>query len=131
MSSNNRKIEELIYPMGAFIDDIDNWTTTFSSLIDEHGVDAPTRPPNSAALTLYDIFIPMLGIFIIVFNLLVVISSGLILKKGKFTVPSGFITCQLCHQNQFMYTLCTLFNRSAETLLSFIDLAVCSVTTLL
>lgn len=34
-------------------------------------------------LGLYDIFIPLLGAFIIVFNLAVVVSSGLILKKGK------------------------------------------------
>lgn len=38
----------------------------------------------SRVLGLYDIFIPMLGVFIIVLNLAVVISSGLILKKGKY-----------------------------------------------
>lgn len=41
------------------------------------------RPAGSATLRLYDIFIPLLGVFIILLNLLVVISSGLILKKGK------------------------------------------------
>lgn len=48
----------------------------------------------SRVLGLYDIFIPMLGVFIIVLNLAVVISSGLILKKGKlvadiFASPVG------------------------------------------
>lgn len=37
----------------------------------------------SRVLGLYDIFIPLLGVFIIVLNLAVVVSSGLILKKGK------------------------------------------------
>lgn len=44
------------------------------------------RPAGSATLRLYDIFIPLLGVFIIVLNLLVVVSSGLILKKGKVTM---------------------------------------------
>lgn len=43
---------------------------------------SPTRPPNSATLNLYSIFIPALGVLIISLNLLVVVSSGLILKKG-------------------------------------------------
>jgi hypothetical protein len=47
-----------------------------------HG-EEPNSPTDSSALIIYDIFIPLLGIFIIFFNLLVVISSGLILKKGK------------------------------------------------
>lgn len=37
----------------------------------------------SRVLGLYDIFIPLLGVFIIVLNFAVVVSSGLILKKGK------------------------------------------------
>lgn len=37
----------------------------------------------SRVLGLYDIFIPLLGVFIIVLNLGVVVSSGLILKKGE------------------------------------------------
>jgi len=37
----------------------------------------------SATLQLYDIFIPLLGIFIISLNLLVVVSSGLLMKKRK------------------------------------------------
>lgn len=37
----------------------------------------------SRVLGLYDIFIPLLGVFIIVLNLAVVVSSGLILKKGE------------------------------------------------
>ncbi|XP_059611449.1 5-hydroxytryptamine receptor 1A-like isoform X1 [Phlebotomus argentipes] len=37
----------------------------------------------SATLRLYDIFIPLLGVFIILLNLAVVISSGLILKRGQ------------------------------------------------
>lgn len=42
------------------------------------------RSTVSATLRLYDIFIPLLGVFIISLNLLVVISSGLLLKKRKF-----------------------------------------------
>lgn len=38
----------------------------------------------SATLRLYDVFIPLLGFFIISLNLLVVISSGLLLQKRKF-----------------------------------------------
>lgn len=38
----------------------------------------------SATLRLYDVFIPLLGVFIISLNLLVVISSGLLLQKRKF-----------------------------------------------
>jgi hypothetical protein len=44
---------------------------------------APTPPTTSATLRLYDVFIPLLGVFIISLNLLVVISSGLLLKKRK------------------------------------------------
>jgi len=41
-------------------------------------------PPSTVAqLRLYDIFIPLLGVFIITFNLMIVISSGLVLKTGK------------------------------------------------
>lgn len=47
----------------------------------------------SATLRLYDIFIPLLGLFIISLNLLVVISSGLLLKKRKFRSAFGY----LCH----------------------------------
>lgn len=35
-------------------------------------------------LKLYDVLIPLFGSFIITLNLLVVISSGLILKKGEY-----------------------------------------------
>lgn len=42
----------------------------------------------SATLQLYDIFIPLLGLFIISLNLLVVISSGLLLKKRKTSFSS-------------------------------------------
>lgn len=45
-------------------------------------VGGPTE--QSRVLGLYDIFIPLLGVFIIVLNSAVVISSGLILKKGKY-----------------------------------------------
>ena len=45
----------------------------------------------SATLRLYDIFIPILGIFIISLNLLVVISSGLLLKKRKIWIEELFV----------------------------------------
>lgn len=41
------------------------------------------EPSSSVTLKLYDIFIPLLGVFIILLNSLVVISSGLLLKKRK------------------------------------------------
>lgn len=43
---------------------------------------------SSSTLRLYDIFIPLLGFFIISLNLLVVISSGLLLKKRKISSVS-------------------------------------------
>lgn len=55
----------------------------------------------SATLRLYDIFIPLLGFFIISLNLLVVISSGLLLQKRKFhyvsvsPFPLGLIKADL------------------------------------
>ena len=45
---------------------------------------SPGIESSSATLRLYDIFIPLLGIFIISTNALVVYSSGLLLKKRKF-----------------------------------------------
>ncbi|CAO1419352.1 unnamed protein product [Diamesa serratosioi] len=45
--------------------------------------EASTKRPNSATLNLYSIFIPALGVLIITLNLFVVVSSGLILKKGQ------------------------------------------------
>lgn len=58
-------------------------------------VNSTSAPSVSTTLRLYDIFIPLLGVFIIVLNLAVVISSGLILKRGEsflitpqYTLPS-------------------------------------------
>lgn len=46
--------------------------------------DNTTSPSSTASvLRLYDIFIPVFGFFIILLNLAVVVSSGLILKKGN------------------------------------------------
>lgn len=42
------------------------------------------RSPNSVTLGLLKIILPALGIFIIIMNLAVVISSGLILKTKKY-----------------------------------------------
>ncbi|XP_055678308.1 5-hydroxytryptamine receptor 1A-alpha-like [Lutzomyia longipalpis] len=46
-------------------------------------VNSTAAPSVSTTLRLYDIFIPLLGVFIILLNLAVVISSGLILKRGQ------------------------------------------------
>lgn len=56
-------------------------TTTPDPLMAETTTELAQR--TARVLGLYDIFIPLLGAFIIVFNLAVVVSSGLILKKGK------------------------------------------------
>lgn len=53
-----------------------------------------TPPSTSTTLRLYDIFIPLLGVFIISLNLLVVISSGLLLGKRKI---ASFYLCQHCY----------------------------------
>lgn len=59
----------------------------------------------SATLRLYDVFIPLLGFFIISLNLLVVISSGLLLQKRKFhyvsvsTFPLGLIKAGLVYSD--------------------------------
>lgn len=45
---------------------------------------------DSPALLAYDILIPMLGICIIFCNALVVISSGLVLRKGRKTDSSRY-----------------------------------------
>jgi hypothetical protein len=63
-----------------FVDDVqalEDWSGINSTL-------TSSLPPSSVAqLRLYDIFIPLLGVFIITFNLMIVISSGLVLKTGK------------------------------------------------
>ncbi|GAB0087509.1 5-hydroxytryptamine receptor 1A-alpha-like [Sergentomyia squamirostris] len=46
-------------------------------------INSTAAPSVSTTLRLYDIFIPLLGFFIILLNLAVVISSGLILKRGQ------------------------------------------------
>jgi hypothetical protein len=58
----------------------------------DNDVITTTRPEssNSVTLRLYDVFIPLLGLFIISLNLLVVISSGLLLKKRKFFQSFSF-----------------------------------------
>lgn len=69
-------IKDLLMDANGEVDGGGDWeTTTLSS----------SRPvvEQSRVLGLYDIFIPLLGVFIIVLNLAVVVSSGLILKKGK------------------------------------------------
>lgn len=72
----------------------------------------------SATLRLYDVFIPLLGFFIISLNLLVVISSGLLLQKRKFhyvsmsTFPLGLIKADLVHSDLSMPTKRKVFHRS-------------------
>lgn len=56
------------------MDYLDDVTTTLIS---------DSSSTRTATLRLYDIFIPILGVLIISINLLVVISSGLLLKKRK------------------------------------------------
>lgn len=62
-------------------------TTEQADLAFEEDLLTTTLEPviqGARVLRLYDIFIPLLGAFIIVLNLAVVVSSGLILKRGKF-----------------------------------------------
>lgn len=75
-----QRVRRYIPPMGSF-----NWSDSDYQYEDAElfyahkNVDAVDSP----ALLVYDIFIPMLGIFIIFFNALVVISSGLVIRKGE------------------------------------------------
>lgn len=62
------------------------WTTTMLATVTN-----VTSVAQSRVLGLYDILIPLLGAFIIVLNLAVVVSSGLILKKGKWTEEVGWV----------------------------------------
>jgi hypothetical protein len=57
-------------------------TTTYPAIEDSSS--------RAAVLGLYDIFIPLLGLFIIALNLLVVISSGLLLQKRKFLLSFDY-----------------------------------------
>lgn len=70
--------------VGYFTDHVlwdDNMETT--TIIGSNGGGDGLKVENSRVLGLYDIFIPLLGVFIIVLNLAVVVSSGLILKRGE------------------------------------------------
>jgi hypothetical protein len=62
----------------------DKFTYTFNVEDINSTLDASLPPASVAQLRLYDIFIPLLGVFIISLNLLIVISSGLVLRKGEF-----------------------------------------------
>lgn len=57
----------------------------------EQAIDNSTSTVVTRTLRLYDIFIPLLGFFIITLNLIVVISSGLILKKGRLHPKSTYL----------------------------------------
>lgn len=79
---------------------MDYYDTLITTLSDDDlsSMDAypSTAPPTAAVqsarvLRLYDIFIPMLGVFIILLNLMVVVSSGLILKRGKWPDPLTYL----------------------------------------
>lgn len=78
-----------------------------------------TQGPSSqsATLRLYDVFIPLLGFFIISLNLLVVISSGLLLQKRKFhyvfvlTLPHGLIQADLAQSDPIVPSTGKLFER--------------------
>lgn len=70
----------------------DFFTSTVSTIIEEYSnetknvkiVSESETPQNyKPHLRLYDVLIPSFGAVIILLNLAVVISSGLILKKGK------------------------------------------------
>lgn len=89
------------------------WTTTelgfdsFETTTEEDVITTTFRnkqllPPGNetntmkAQLMAYDILIPLLGALIIVTNAAVVVSSGLLLKKGEIaTVQNPYITIQL------------------------------------
>lgn len=87
------------------IDDIDSTTVSETEESSTH----------SATLRLYDIFIPLLGFFIISLNLLVVISSGLLLKRRKFlSLRAYFVLSYQWHP----YLLCNK-NRLRSTTLSY------------
>lgn len=55
----------------------------FTNLTEKLNSEPNTYKPNTQ-LRLYDILIPLIGVLVIIINFIVVISSGLILKKGKY-----------------------------------------------
>ena len=73
-------------------------TTLEQSLIEAASAETTT-------LRLYDIFIPLLGIFIILLNSIVVNASGLLIEKRK----SGCVI--LC---AFVTAFCILFNTGVK-----------------
>lgn len=77
--------DELLTTTELFTDLVMDSSSSMSDM-DADGMETTTLKSvyeASRVLGLYDIFIPLLGVFIIVLNLAVVVSSGLILKKGK------------------------------------------------
>jgi hypothetical protein len=84
-------------------------------------------PPTttSTTLRLYDIFIPLLGVFIISLNLLVVISSGLLLGKRK--IAKLFIYVDIAIRwvrikPDYTRWLCTIKKRRAHPRLLLVSL---------
>lgn len=67
------------------INPINNLTDQFIYKIEStiNELDSTAASSVEIQLKLYDVLIPLFGSFIITLNLLVVISSGLILKKGE------------------------------------------------
>lgn len=68
------------------INPINNLTDQFIYKIEStiNELDSTAASSVEIQLKLYDVLIPLFGSFIITLNLLVVISSGLILKKGEY-----------------------------------------------
>lgn len=72
--------------------EVSSSTTDFYDTIDVMNVTetftlATATPVQKAELKLYDFLMPALGLLVICLNGAVVVSSGLILKRGKFLLP--------------------------------------------
>lgn len=79
------------------INPINNLTDQFIYKIEStiNELDSTAASSVAIQLKLYDVLIPLFGSFIITLNLLVVISSGLILKKGEYH------SCFVCSKSFF------------------------------
>lgn len=73
MQLENMNVDNLVSMMS---------TASNSTISNPYLLDSTLTPSDEIQLKLYDIFIPILGIGIIILNLAVVISSGLILQTG-------------------------------------------------
>lgn len=69
---------------------VENYTTTERGENVTSDGTAITDPGQKVQVSLYGILMPIVGAIVIILNLAVVISSGLIIKKGNFIIEIKF-----------------------------------------